>query len=410
LLVADRHDCALLAVSVLGACGGTSPLIARQATADSGVEEAGAPTDADSGDAPALPPLQVRLDPSFGIEGSLDGDLARWTPVGVAIDPQGRIVVSGPGQTPDTPVAEVVRRFTPDGADDSTLDPSSNLGFDSYSWGQAARVLSNGTIAVLGAAAVDGGDGAFAFRLAADGSADPNFEGSPLLVSSVGSFSTGFWQDDGSGFLLGAAGVVRFDANGTLDPSYVLAGPAAPADAGALASDGRLWTATGSRVSRHLASGASDPSFGQGGSVDLSAVSAGAEVLSVQTLLLESTGAAFVLASNPDGDSFDVDVARITVSGGMDPDFADGRFVSVPANGAPTGAAQLSDGRIIIWTSYGDLIPIESGGVPESTSSLDVLGTVLAATLDMSQRLMVVGMITANPTNSRWFVRRYLLL
>jgi hypothetical protein len=185
---------------------------------------------------------------------------------------------------------------------------------------------------------------------------------------------------------------------------------AGPAEAGALASDGRLWTAAGSRVSRHLASGASDPSFGQDGSVDLSAAGAATETLTVQTLVLESTGAAFVVASHPGGDSFDVDVARITVTGGTDPDFAGGRFVSVPANGAPTGAAQLADGRVIVWTSYGDLIAIESDGASENISSLDVEGTVLAASLDASQRLMVVGMITSNPMNSRWFVRRYLLL
>ena len=115
-------------------------------------------------------------------------------------------------------------------------------------------------------------------------------------------------------------------------------------------------------------------------------------------------------ATHPSAPSYDVDVALLTASGGVDATYGAGGVVSVPAEGGPVGAAQLADGRVLVWTSYGELLAIAPDGAPDSTWKLDVSGTVLAATLDASQRLVVVGMTTSDPARSMWFVRRYLLM
>jgi uncharacterized delta-60 repeat protein len=399
-----------LLAMVLGGCGGGTGATANRAPLDGGVTE-DAPADAGSDGGGSFPLLQVRLDPSFGMQGAIDGQLARWIPAGVAIDPQGRILVAGPGQDPSGSVMEVVRRFAADGSDDRAFGASGQvtIAFDSFELAQATRSLPDGRIGVLGAVGLDGGTAAFAIRLAADGSSDPAFVGSPLFVSSIGSFNAGLWQDDGSGFLFGSSGVVRFDADGDIDPAYD-AGINAPAQAGALAPDGRFWTATGSRVSRYLPGGAFDASFGQGGSIDLALSDASAGTPTVQTLLPGPTGTALVIASHPTDGAFDIDVARLTKSGILDHSYGGGQFVSVPTSGGPVGAAQLADGRVIVWSSHGELVSIEPDGTPQDAGFLDVPGTVLGATLDALQRLVVIGIATEDPMNMRWLVRRYWLL
>ncbi len=62
-----------------------------------------------------------------------------------------------------------------------------------------------------------------------------------------------------------------------------------------------------------------------------------------------------------------------------------------------------------MWTSYGDLLIVAPDGTPQGIWDLQVLGTVLAAVLDASERLVLVGMLTDEPPDFRWFVRRYLL-
>ena len=408
-----RRDGWLLATSLWSVassgCGISLPAFGDTRPADAGPRDAQA---LDAADAAAPSPLHVSLDPSFATEGNLGGDLADWSPAGVAIDDQGRIVVSGPGSDPGMPLAEVVRRGTPDGALDVAFGASGKvtLALSPETWAQAVRVLPSGRIGILGAASLGGGEGALALRLDADGSTDPTFAGPLLLVPVAGPFSGGLWQDDGSAFIFGAAATLRFDASGVADPAYGAGGLIPPAVAGALAADGRLWTATGSRVSRFLATGALDPSFGRGGAFDLSSGDAASDAPTLQCVLLEAGDRVLAVGAHPSGASFDVDVTRLTASGDVDLSYGAGGIASLPAEGGPVGAADLPDGRLIVWTSYGELLAISPDGEPAGTFKLDVSGTVLSAALDPAARLVVVGMDTAYPPRATWFVRRYLLL
>ncbi len=392
-------------------CGVDPPGFAGGPPVDSGAADA-RPLEGSDASGVAPPPLNVRLDSSFGQEGNVGGALADWSPVGVALDAQGRLVVSGPGGDPAAPVSEVVRRFTPDGALDVAFGASGKVTFalSPDTWGQAVRVLPGGGIGVLGAASLDGDAGSFAVRMNADGATDTTFAGSLLLTSVTGRFSAGLWQDDGGGLLFGAGASLRFDAGGGVDASYGTGGLTPPSVAGAFVTDGRVWTAAGSRVSRYLATGALDATFGQGGAFDLPWGDGGPETPVLQCILIDARERAVVIGAHPSAPSYDVDVTRLTASGGVDATYGAGGVVSVPAEGGPVGAAQLADGRVLVWTSYGELLAIAPDGAPDSTWKLDVSGTVLAATLDASQRLVVVGMTTSDPARSMWFVRRYLLM
>ncbi len=392
----------------LTACGGD----ARERSAITPTVDAASNGDADVDVAPTDdgPPLQVRPDPSFA-GNDLQGDLATWMPFGMAIDPSGNVVVSGAGQNLDAPPGQVVRRFTPSGADDATFGASGRvtLPLDASFWKQSVACFTGGTIGILGALSTEGASASFAIRLRPDGTADPSFMLSPTLVGSAGTLATGLWQSDGTGVLLGTLASVAFTAAGTAETTYGAGGQIAPASAGTLAADGTLWTASDARVTRYLPDGAVDASFGNAGIVDLSSASAGHEPPSIQAIVLEPGGGAVVIGSVPSDGTYDVFVQGLTAAGNDDPAFTSGAPLLLPATGAAESAARLPDGRILVWTLAGDLFALGADGSLQGTWSLEVSGTLLAATVDASERLVVAGIETADPLNSKWFVRRYLL-
>jgi hypothetical protein len=398
-------SCALL----LNACGAESTLDTPSTDAALGRPESSldAEAESDKPHASLLAPLDVRLDLTFGSGGQLSGDLALWAATGVGVDAEGRVLVSGSMHGPSPPV-EVVRRFSAAGILDGTFGGSGQASFSVSAelWGQAIRSFSDGTVGVLGAATIEGGHGSFLIHFAQDGSQDPQFGAEPVIATNGGQFLTGLWENDGSGFIFGTDGVVRFDSQGRLGPTGNL--PAAAA--GAFGADGTLLTGAGSTVRSYLATGAPDPSFGRSGAASLSLGSGAAESLTISSLLVEPSGDVVVVGSHPSNGSYDIDVTCLSASGSLDATFAGGAFVSAPSDGSAIGSAYLPDGRIIAWTSNGDLIAATPTGTLAGPWSLQVPGTILDATLDASQRLLVVGMATDDPMNQRWFVRRYLLL
>jgi uncharacterized delta-60 repeat protein len=403
-----------IAALSLWACGGAPPRAQEVAPSDAANLDSAPATLAAGGDAGdsaegSAPAFQVLLDSTFGMGGYIDGSLTVWTPAGVAVDEQKRILVAGPEQDPGLPVVEVVRRFTEDGVLDPSFGTSGRVTLDvgPIQWEQAVRSWPGGNVGVLGAASVGGGEGAFAERLGADGSSDPNFV--PLLTGTAGSFSAGLWLDDGSGWVLATDSVVRFHAGGALDGAYDARGGASSAVAGVASADGRLWAAGGRRVSRLLPSGMPDPSFGLGGFVDLSWLNPGAESPTIERLELDVSDKVVVVAAHAAQGSYAIDLARLGASGAVDTTFGSGGFVSLSATGGPAGTARLSDGRLVVWTSYGELLATDPDGSPLGSADLQVNGTVLSATLDAQQRLVVAGMRTSDPLRLRWFVRRYVI-
>ncbi len=388
-----------------GCGGGEHAAVNGNDFVDSGDDDAG------SGDR-TEGPLSVRLDPSFASSGTMGGELSVWTPVGVAIDAAGRILVAGPSNDPSSPPAEIVRRFATDGSLDSTFGASGHVALPGSpdQMPQALRYLPDGRIGILGGASLAGVDGPFAGRLMANGATDLGFDGGALPSAGIGAYRTGLWQDDGTLFVFGAEAAVHTQVGGQVDASYGAGGRIAAATAGALANDGRLWTGLDSRVSRYLASGTPDPTFGDGGAIELAWGAAGSGPPTIQRLLGQSAGGAVIIGAHASAGVDYVDVTRLTADGAVDTTFAAGALVSTQTDGGPVGAQELEDGRLLVWTAGGALIVVGPDGALEGIDGLDVEGTVLAATLDGAQRLVVVGMITADPTSAEWFVSRYLLL
>jgi uncharacterized delta-60 repeat protein len=305
------------------------------------------------------------------------------------------------------PPAEILRRLTSTGALDTTFGAGGEvtIALSADQWGQTVHVLPSGRIGILGAAILGVEEGFFAALLGSDGAVDPSFAGQPIVTAASGRYSSGVWGDDGSGFAFGSMAVVGFDAGGAFGSKMTIA----PATAGSLDREGRLVAGMGGQVSRYLQSGSVDTTFGQSGSTDLPWVTSSQESPVLQTLLVDATDRPIAIGSHASGGTSNVDVTRLTTSGRADPSFVGGKASTVETSGGPVGGGQLPDGRLLVWTAGGDLLAIDPDGAPRSVLSLDIVGTLLAATLDADQRLLVAGINTSDPMNSEWFVRRYVL-
>ncbi len=304
------------------------------------------------------------------------------------------------------PPAEILRRFTSEGVLDETFGMSGHvaLAVSANQWGQVLRAWSTGYVGVLGSAAVDAGSGSFAAVMTqGDSGVDGGFAATPAIATFSGPFETGIWQDNRSGFLMGPQSTVRFDASGEVDVAYGAGGQLRGADTGALGPDGKLWTASGTRVRRYLADGSVDGAFGRMGVVDLPSVSAG---VTIRCVVVSESGALLVGSYFSNLMTY-VDVAHLGADGTVDTAFD--ATPSVPADEGPVGAASEASGRTWVWTAGGSLIAYAADGSLEGVSTLDVAGTVLAATLDAAGRLIVVGIDSSDTQSSRWFVQRYIL-
>ncbi len=268
--------------------------------------------------------------------------------------------------------------------------------------GQVLRDLPTGQIGVLGAGSVDGGDGAFTVRFVAETTADGAPAVEPRVATFGAPFVTGLWANDGSGFLLGPESIVRFDASGAVDSSFG-SGSLPGARAGALTPDGKLWTGSGSVVSRFLVTGSPDGAFGSGGSVDLGWQPTSAMI---QTIVGAPTGGAVIVGFHFTDQKTYLDLATVGVDGSPVAAFDPREPTQI--EDAPLGAARLSDETLIVWTSGADVVAVARDGSIEGLWNLGLQGTVLAGTMDSSGRLVVVGIGTADPTNSAWFIRRYM--
>jgi hypothetical protein len=144
-----------------------------------------------------------------------------------------------------------------------------------------------------------------------------------------------------------------------------------------------------------------DALFGQHGSVTLQWPGA-----AIESVLVSSDGGAVIVGSHTANLLTYLDAARVTTDGAQDATFA---AASTQTQGEPVGAAWLGSGDLVVWTSGGDVAILAGDGKPQGVWSLDVPGTVLAGTLDSSQRFVAVGTLTTDPRVQEWFVRRYVL-
>jgi uncharacterized delta-60 repeat protein len=183
------------------------------------------------------------LDPAFGSGGkvTLDFAIASNVRVDLAIDPAGRIVVAGTvTRDLSLPTDIGIARLTPSGALDATFGVGGTVTTDIAGFadeGNSVAIQSDGKIVVAGTArsssAPFGAADFAAVRYNADGSLDTSFDNDGKVMTDFFGFDDQgngvAIQTDGRIVVAGTAkpandtsdfGVVRYDANGTLDTTF----------------------------------------------------------------------------------------------------------------------------------------------------------------------------------------------
>ncbi|PLS76279.1 MAG: hypothetical protein CYG61_02995, partial [Actinobacteria bacterium] len=315
------------------------------------------------------------LDTSFDTDGKVTTDIGGATvddATGVALQPDGRIVVAG---TSDEDFA--VARYNADGSLDNSFDTDGKLTTDigTGTVDSAFRLVlqPDGRIVVAGLSVVVGTsleDLALDFavvRYNANGSLDTSFGGDGKVTTDIGTGTTDeatgvALQPDGRIVVAGRSNddfaLVRYNADGSLDTSFDTDGKATTdigtatgdgANAVAVSGDGRIVAGGVSNadfaLARYNADGSLDTSFDTDGRV---------------TTDIATDDILFDLALQPDGKvvagglagglaSPDFAVARYNADGGLDPTFGtDGKVTTTIGTGAPSfGLTLQADGKIL---------------------------------------------------------------
>jgi hypothetical protein len=101
-------------------------------------------------------------------------------------------------------------------------------------------------------------------------------------------------------------------------------------------------------------------------------------------------------------------VERYAPNGVLDPSFGTAGVVRFGTDPAPHAQA-VGILRAALWKSLGRRSwPTGSSNGVQGAVNLDVLGTVLAGTVDTQERLVILG-LTDDTQTAQWFVRRYRL-
>lgn len=270
------------------------------------------------------------LDATFGVGGIVvtaigPGDDRGY---GIALQTDGKIVVTGEASTACCGQDTAVLRYLADGSLDPDFGGGSGMTWvavgpgDSY--GGAVAVQADGNIVVGGAGNIVGGDLDFAvFRLMPGGGIDASFGAGGTAITEFSIADDKAWslgiQPDGK---IVVAGTQSDDGNG----NFALA--------------------------RYLDDGSLDSSFGGDGTV-VSAITISQDVLLSGTLLLQPDGK-IVVGGSTVQDSSVFAVARYLSDGSLDASF-DGDGVAV-LTGGPSfayGLALQADGKIVSTASHG---------------------------------------------------------
>jgi uncharacterized delta-60 repeat protein len=311
------------------------------------------------------------LDPSFGTGGIARPGDAVSTANAMVLQPDGRIVLAG--STAGTGFDWRLTRLNADGSLDAGFGTggivTTDFGGD-YDIANAVALQPDGRIVVAGTEGDSSGAGRdFAIaRYNRDGSLDTGFGAGGRVTAGFGPGPDDAFevvvQPDGkivvAGIAAGDFGVLRLNADGSLDASFGSGGgvrtDVAPQDfvpAAIVQPDGRIVAGGGSAsgasgtfsLVRYLTDGGLDPSFGTGGVVRTD-VGPGLEFI-------------YAMASQPDGkivvtgpvQAGDFAVARYAADGDLDPTFGAGGIVLTDVAGAtdsPSAVVVQPDGRIVV--------------------------------------------------------------
>ncbi len=197
-------------------------------------------------------------------------------------------------------------------------------------------------------------------RVLSNGAFDPSFGVGGVVRTSIGAVDAIgdiVRQPDGRIVAAGGTGansnaqtavLVRYDDDGTLDPTFGIAGIVTTAIAGSAFAmvrqpDGALVIVAGSVVARFLDDGTPDPAFGTAGIVSVGHP--------VRQLVRQPDGTLFVAGQSGN----ELRLLRVLADGTFDPTFGVGGSVSIDLSGvvSVTALRRQSDGRLLIGGSLG---------------------------------------------------------
>ncbi|WP_326719998.1 calcium-binding protein [Streptomyces sp. NBC_00243] len=315
------------------------------------------------------------LDTTFGTGGKVTVDGAFSDGQDLAVQADGRIVTVGARQDPDTFYADFsVMRHNVDGSVDTTFGGGDGEVLTDFEQGedraQGVTLQPDGKIVVVGRTQRTADEFAgccwlTVARYNADGSLDTTFGGTGWVVPELAGGAEEGWavavQPDGKILAAGSAGgtftAVRFNANGTLDPTFDGDGKVLTSfqDVGgaqgfdmALQPNGKFVivgysgeTSFDFALARYNSDGSLDTSFSGDGRVttDLGGYNWG------RTVAVQSTGK--IVASGSSGGNFTL--VRYNVDGTLDSGFGTGGVVTT-AFGSNSGVEALllqPDDRIV---------------------------------------------------------------
>jgi len=297
------------------------------------------------------------LDASFGAGGTATTDIGGLDSLrAIALQPDGRIIVVGQttvlGEQPwrnDFALA----RYGVDG----TLDPTfGSGGIVTTDVGDADELLAvavdaDGRIVAAGTTGKPGAAYALA-RYAADGTLDATFGDGGIVTTDVGltAFPSAIAIQPDGGILVGGPAIVRYLPTGRLDRTSGTRGIVRTEGYGypytlAPRPDGSLLVGLGgegpARVMRFTSRGRLDATFGAGGTA-----ACGRPGSRVSAIVVQPDGRILVGGSR-DGD---LELARCTPDGALDPAFGNGGTVTTDVGGSEAGLNHLAvqpDGRIV---------------------------------------------------------------
>jgi uncharacterized delta-60 repeat protein len=317
------------------------------------------------------------LDASFGSGGTLLTDLGTSfdVPSAVAVQSDLKIVAAGSAGNIGSPNAFAVARYLPDGTLDSTFDGDGRvvtpIGVAATAYAMALQ--PDGKIVVAGHAnPTPGSIELTVARYETNGTLDIGFGTGGIVFVAIGNNESRAFavaiQTDGkiiaAGSSVQSVAVVRFDTDGTLDPTFGTGGvvttplSSARADDVIVAPDGRIVVAGSAYdvtlnhsvivVARYDSDGDLDGGFGSGGvaQTSLGALAGGEQA---RTLLRDPVGN-LVVAGGTDNGGGGFAVVRYLPDGSLDPAFGTGGIVITPMPpgiGSVASILRQTDSRLV---------------------------------------------------------------
>jgi uncharacterized delta-60 repeat protein len=301
------------------------------------------------------------------------------TAVGMAIQPDGKIVVVGDGTLGVTTWDFAVVRYNPDGSLDTSFGGTGIVHTpvgNSHDQATSVAIQADGKIVVAGVICNGVGNcsglgtSIAVVRYNPNGSLDISFNGTGIVVTSVGGSRDGAFslaiQTDGKIVVAGTSfhnpnsdiAIVRYNPNGSLDTTFGGIGKIIIPSGNnggnnpsmQIQADGKVLVVGSSyngseydfRLFRYQTDGSPDTSFNGTGNVISSAVAA-------TGLAIQPDGKMVVVGSSSDsnvGSGFAV--VRYHSNGSLDTSFGGTGKISVPIDGSPASVGLQADGKIVV--------------------------------------------------------------